>query len=437
MKKIKFILLVLVFSLSLPFPGLIPIVSGMPNVTIIVTIQTDTVNGSDGECSLREAIIAAYTDTASGHTGDECSAGNGVDTIIVPIGRHLIQMAGDHENYAATGDLDVRESVNIYGLGKDLSIIDANIADRIFHVPPDLGDITLRFADLTLTEGIMDNGDDSGGAVKSESGRLEAEDVIFKNNFVGGTESGANGGAVHVKNELQIVNCLFENNYAYRGGALFIAGGVTEATIEKSLFLKNNAQSGGAMINYGETTIENTTFSQNKALQSGGGAIYNFANLSISFSTFVGNASTAAVGIGQAGAIYNASSASIGVNSTILAGNSASTLNRDNCNQGGTWLASNFNLEDDDTCPFGATNFYNTDPKLAPLGFWGGPTQTYPVLYDSQAIDSGGNTNCPSEDQRSVGRPIDGNGNAIATCDIGAFEAESSYSMIYLPLAIK
>jgi CSLREA domain-containing protein len=136
MVKVCLILLLLVLSLFLANPiaaqsGLI-----MPNKMIVVTIQTDTVNGTDGECSLREAVISANTDTASGSVGGECDAGSGVDTIIIPVGRHLLQIAGANEHFATTGNLDIRESVNIYGAGKYLAIIDSNIADRIFHVPP-------------------------------------------------------------------------------------------------------------------------------------------------------------------------------------------------------------------------------------------------------------------------------------------------------------
>ena len=48
--------------------------------TITVTDGTSTV-ADDGACSLREAIEAAETDTASGATPGECPAGSGADTI--------------------------------------------------------------------------------------------------------------------------------------------------------------------------------------------------------------------------------------------------------------------------------------------------------------------------------------------------------------------
>ncbi len=48
--------------------------------TILVNSAEDTV-ADDGQCTLREAIIAANTDTASGASAGECAAGNGSDII--------------------------------------------------------------------------------------------------------------------------------------------------------------------------------------------------------------------------------------------------------------------------------------------------------------------------------------------------------------------
>lgn len=48
--------------------------------TITVNSKADT-QADDGECTLREAITAANTDTASGATPGECIAGSGADTI--------------------------------------------------------------------------------------------------------------------------------------------------------------------------------------------------------------------------------------------------------------------------------------------------------------------------------------------------------------------
>lgn len=60
--------------------------------TIVVNSTADDQN-NDGECTLREAILAANTDTASGAASGECIAGSGTDTInfaIVGAGVHTI-----------------------------------------------------------------------------------------------------------------------------------------------------------------------------------------------------------------------------------------------------------------------------------------------------------------------------------------------------------
>src|SRR5262249_34661183 len=51
-----------------------PIVTG-----IVVNDGTMSINGSDGKCTLVEAIIAANTDKPSGNAIGECAGGNGAD----------------------------------------------------------------------------------------------------------------------------------------------------------------------------------------------------------------------------------------------------------------------------------------------------------------------------------------------------------------------
>jgi len=65
--------------------------------TITVTTSDDEING-DGDCSLREAVIAANTDTAV----DACAAGAGDDIISVPPGTYLLTLAGAGEDAAQT-----------------------------------------------------------------------------------------------------------------------------------------------------------------------------------------------------------------------------------------------------------------------------------------------------------------------------------------------
>ena len=57
------------------------------------------------------------------------------------------------------------------------------------------------------------------------------------------------------------------------------------------------------------------------------------------------------------------------------------------------------------------------NPLLAPLGNYGGPTQTMALLPGSPAIDAGASgPNIPATDQRGLGR--------VGAVDIGAFESQ-------------
>jgi hypothetical protein len=47
----------------------------------------------------------------------------------------------------------------------------------------------------------------------------------------------------------------------------------------------------------------------------------------------------------------------------------------------------------------------------------------FSLLKGSPAIDTGFDANCLLADQRGAVRPQDGDGNGVAVCDVGAYEA--------------
>jgi hypothetical protein len=64
--------------------------------------------------------------------------------------------------------------------------------------------------------------------------------------------------------------------------------------------------------------------------------------------------------------------------------------------------------------------------RLAPLGYYGGPTKMHALLYDSLAIDAGDNDFVDdfelAYDQRGSDRIVDRDLDLDARVDIGAFE---------------
>jgi hypothetical protein len=75
-----------------------------------------------------------------------------------------------------------------------------------------------------------------------------------------------------------------------------------------------------------------------------------------------------------------------------------------------------------------------SDPMLGPLQHNGGATHTHAPSPGSPAIDGGDTASCPDADQRGVPRPLDGDGNGTAVCDIGSLEYVQFTGSLYLPI---
>jgi hypothetical protein len=80
------------------------------------------------------------------------------------------------------------------------------------------------------------------------------------------------------------------------------------------------------------------------------------------------------------------------------------------------------NLIEDGSC----SPALSGNPNLGPLANNGSSTLTHALLAGSPAIDAGNNATCLATDQRGISRPLDGNGDSSAVCDIGAVEASGA-----------
>jgi hypothetical protein len=101
-----------------------------------------------------------------------------------------------------------------------------------------------------------------------------------------------------------------------------------------------------------------------------------------------------------------------------------------NGNAYGTITDDGYNICSDGSANLSSgSSFKNTDPQLAPLADYGGPTLCMALQPASPAIDSGDPADFPTTDQRGYFRP------AGAGPDIGAYEF-SSFPLVIPTLAI-
>jgi cysteine-rich repeat protein len=202
-----------------------------------------------------------------------------------------------------------------------------------------------------------------------------------------------------------ITDSTFDSN-----GAGAFGGGVYDdanapLTITRSTFSGNVSQLGGGLLflSGSDLNIENSTFSGND-----GSAVANTGTAQIVNATFFGNRSlvpgAAIVGTGAVTITNSALVSEVG----------------DNCQH--PIVSGGHNLDADGSCGLAFSGDQNVDPQLGPLADNGGATFTHVPLTGSPAIDGGDNASCPSADQRGVGRPLDGDGDGTAICDIGTVE---------------
>jgi hypothetical protein len=264
-----------------------------------------------------------------------------------------------------------------------------------------------------------------GGGIDNEDSLTVTNTGISSNSAVAGFAN-SSGGGVYNQGTLSLTYCTLEANSAPLGGGI---DNEFSMTVD-SCGLNGNVASnlGGGIYNTFELSVTDTTLSSNSVTSGDGGGIYNDqGDLLLTSSTLAGNSATNGGGIFQSG---GGSPFMALLQNTIVAGNRASANHGPDIN-GAVDTFSSYNLVGvGDSTLTGISNGTNhnqvgttaspIDPRLSPLGYYGGPTPTFALLSGSPAHNAGDPGSPLITDQRGLPRLVAG------SSDVGAFQTQAN-----------
>jgi len=324
-----------------------------------------------GACTLRAAV-------------QEANALPGFDTIKVPGGTYPLTLLGPGEDLAATGDLDLKSEVAVFGDGPRRTVIDGQQSDRIF----DVNDSSVSLSGLGIRNGVATN----GGGIRARWSKLTVRWSALYNNFAPNAgfwpfiTLGSGGGLYAQDTWLGLFGVsFFSNRAAEMGGAIYLGSSASTAPTSSA-------------------SIDNNTVSGNSARR-GGGLFAHTVPTSLRNDTIANNSSALGGGIYWLNIPPRSYNTSVAYNS----GQDCSAFITSGAN----------NNDTDKTCGFfGAGDLPGVNPLLAPLTYLGValPNWVHPQLLGSPLRDAGDPATCTATDEVGQARPIG------AICDIGAYE---------------
>ena len=249
----------------------------------------------------------------------------------------------------------------------------------------------------------------------------------------GATVTVSQGSGIFNAGTLTVSMSTISANAAIEGGGIFNNPGAT-LTLSTSTFTNNTAASGGGLFSAGTLMVTNSTFSGNSAAcnssscVANGGGISSTNSFTLTGSTVSGNSATcsgAASGAGGGGiAVVGAT---VTLANSVVAGNSTSSTcaavagyadilgNYAPTSGGGNVVGTS------------SSGTSNVNPMLAPLGNYGGPTQTMIPLPGSPVICAISPSSATGTDQRGLPRTT--TYDATVCQDAGA--VQTNYSLTF------
>lgn len=326
---------------------------GLASAATLTVDSTADVIANDGNCGLREAIINANNNDQSGST--DCLAGEAlpvIDHIVFDANTNntpfVLDLTGINDNAAATGDLDITESLIIEGNGTDsVTEVDGNATDRVFEIR---NGAEVEMSRIAITNG---GGVTIGAGISLFNGRLDLVDAgVFSNNISSGPGNGTiRGAGIRTAGDLSLtrVSVLGNDmqgfgNITGQGAGIYADAGSTLSVVDSlikgnTIDTEDGSASGAGLYHQPAdagaiATISGTLFSGNRAISSGeggaaGGAInHQTGTLTISSVIFSNNTarrtSTGGGSIASGGAIN--AFAPVDMSNTTVSGNRSESI---------------------------------------------------------------------------------------------------------------
>ncbi|MEX0915275.1 MAG: Ig-like domain-containing protein, partial [Wenzhouxiangellaceae bacterium] len=319
----------------------------------------------DGVCTLRAAI-------------EEANAQPGLRAVALGTGV-----------YTLDDQIEISDDLVLVGNGAANSIIDGSDNPHSFLVST-VG-VTLRIEDLTVAR----------GRLTVAQGDL----VVRRSRFTGANSPDGVGGAIQAGDLIDIRDTTFDENRSASGAAVWGHSG-SHGVFENVTVVGHTG--GGLALGGTDYTLNHVTMTGNlgdSGAASGvaGGALTLFGNAT---ATITGSILAGNYPVGN-GVIDRPINCAVGTSATLISGGDNVLGDLDGCD-----LAA------------GPTDILvpDTDTGLRPLRFAAGSLPFVPPAPGSPAVDAVLGPDCPLVDALGVLRPVDGDGDGVADCDMGAIE---------------
>ena len=346
---------------------------GLLLTTVFVNAATVTTTADSGAGSLRQAILDANATTADDTIDFNIPVcPNDICTITLTGGELIINTT------TTAGKLSISNAAGTFQV-----VISGNNASRVFYVSP--------IADLTLDSVTVTNGNGTGASLTGNGGGIA----------VSGSSSTISTTALTINNSTISNNSTTTGTAS--GGGIYVNGSSTGKvpviTISNSTISNNTASTGtggnggGIYDSRAAVTLNNCTIAYNSAFTSGGG-VY----------------------------ILNGSTTVLTPRNTIFGSNTANAQPDIFRGTAGVFTSNGYNLvavnSTSNALVYASTDQKSVPALLAPLGYYGGLTQTVALTSASPAVDKGSAPGS-TRDQRGAAR-------VGGILDVGAFELNNA-----------